>query len=150
MSLAEFVSYECNLAFNRQTRMLAAYDSNFTLCGYLQNKDSLNGSLDDELLERAKQGLRSLAFFGLTEFHTANLALFQKTFNDKLLFGNMFDVVLDLKEDEILKFHLSDMALMTLDWRLYGKIVHLNRLDIELYKYATQLFAQRLKSFHLI
>ncbi len=102
--------------------MLAVYDSNFTACDYLvksQKGWSEKTTLDKELLQRAKRGLRSLTFFGLSERQIESRDLFEKTFQQTLVFNQNFKQAM-------------------------AKIG-----DIQLYRYASKLFAYRLIMFNL-
>jgi hypothetical protein len=141
VTLHEFVSCEFNLAFNRQARMLANYDSGFNLCTYLENRNR-NASFNDELFERAKHALHSLSFFGLTEHQYYSMALFQRAFG-----GGMFRFEKDIWN---LKLSSGNRILNVLDRAIVKKIEELNTVDIKLYKYALKLFFKRQEHFQLI
>jgi hypothetical protein len=64
-------------------RMLALYDAHFSVCDYLNATD---GSLDELLLERAKQGLHSFHVYGLAEYQTLSRKLFERSFQDLFVF----------------------------------------------------------------
>lgn len=144
VSLEDFVYCPFSLARNRQTRMLARFDSEFTLCKYLNH--SFSGSLDEELLTRAKHSLDSMAFFGLTEYQDLSRILFEKTFNGK------FKLDRDLVDDRVheLKSKWKLSPRVELAKRAFSKqILELNNLDNKLYKYALQVFFDRLKAFNI-
>ncbi|RNA01771.1 heparan-sulfate 6-O-sulfotransferase 2-like isoform X1 [Brachionus plicatilis] len=73
-SLEEFLSCKYNLAINRQTWMLSDRS-------YECDKKS-----DLELLAEAKNNLKKLAFFGLTEYQFYSQKLFEEIFEKKLYF----------------------------------------------------------------
>jgi hypothetical protein len=139
VSLEEFISCPSNLAFNRQARMLAVYDSNFSMCNYLSNRKS-NPSLDNELLARAKQGLDSLLFFGMCEQPFYSRLLFQYTFRN-LKFDNILS--------ETVMSSKSSWKIHHLDREMVSRIEALNQLDIELFKYGFDLFIARLNYFNI-
>jgi hypothetical protein len=138
-SLEKYLSCSYNHAANRQTRMLAVYDSNFTLCDYADTLNP-NETFNKELLARAKRGLRSFLFFGLTEHQVLTRKLFLKVLGDRFKFGNQ------VKQRE--KSSAQEM-LQKLDPLLLERIKKLNNLDLELYAYAEKLFFERL-TFHKI
>lgn len=77
VTLDEFLACPFNLAFNRQTRMLA--DLTLVHC-YDENKLP-KARRDGILLESAKNTLRNMAFFGVLDRMAESQELFQKTFN---------------------------------------------------------------------
>jgi heparan sulfate 6-O-sulfotransferase HS6ST1 len=137
--------------------MLASYHSNFSMCNFLNNSDQTE--MDDEVLELAKKSLRSLSFFGLTDYQNYSLALFEKIFNNSLRFNKVNAIVNSLPvaryADKFLgqrKFGVlskSDVVISNLDEKTLLKIQHLNRLDLLLYNYAKALFFRRLKFFKI-
>jgi hypothetical protein len=152
-----FIGYKCNLAFNRQTRMLAVYDSNFTVCDYIEKRDTNKSFYDRELLRRAKLGLGSLAFFGIAEYQDLSRQLFSKTFNDKLVIKttrleNLSDYDTIKKYSNVKgESKLTTKELLNaIDSERQESIKAVNLLDIKLYKYAMNLFNKRLRSFYLI
>lgn len=142
VSLEDFVFCPYSLARNRQTRMLAQFDSEFTLCEYLNH--SLSGSMDEELLARAKRNLDSMAFFGLTEYQDLSRVLFEKTFN------GTFKLDKDERTSRIhLQKHKSSPRAELAKRAFSQRIIELNNLDSKLYKYALQVFFNRLKAFNI-
>jgi hypothetical protein len=138
VTLKEFISCKSNLAKNRQTRMLANFDSKFTTCDYL-NQSSIEK--DTELLKRAKSSLENqMTFFALNEFQYFSMILFQKTFNDLFRFDE------DFKQSNS---SLSETILKALDSNIVTQIENINDLDLKLYKFAVNLFFKRLE-FHRI
>ena len=124
---------ECphNLAVNRQTRML----SNLSLVG-CYNKSAMPAAERDRImLDSAKENLRSMAFFGLTEFQLETQYMFEHTFN--LFFQNDFE---QREQTAAGNEQLND------EYR--ESILQLNHLDVQLYDYAKQLFWERLKLAH--
>jgi hypothetical protein len=126
--------------------MLALFDSNFSLCKYLENRETNESFYDTELLRRAKLGLHSLAFFGLAEFQDLSRDLFELTFYNKLTFKN---------KTWFLEWHMKDLVALKRDLHRVlsistaEKITWLNQLDIELYRYAVKIFNKRVKHFNL-
>lgn len=128
VTLHEFTSCPDNLAFNRQTRMLA--DLSLVGC---YNKSLMTAELRDEiLLSSAKRNLRNMAFFGLCEYQKNTQYLFESTF--KLKFLRPF---IQLNETH------STLALNEIDESSLQRIRQLNHLDIELYEYAKRLLQKR-------
>jgi hypothetical protein len=151
-SLDLILSNECNLAFNRQTRMLALFDANFTLCEYLEKRNSLNSEFyDTELLRRAKLGLHSLAFYGLAEEQILSRRLFSSVFKNNLEIkgSGMF---MKMKKSAVQfgpSLPPSTEIIGTLNSSTLQKIANANKLDIELYEYAAKLFQDRLDFFKI-
>lgn len=127
VSLDEFLACPHNLANNRQTRMLA----NLSLV-HCYNFSALAPEQRDALmLQSAKDNLRDMAFFGLTTYQTYTQYMFENTFS--LQFIEDF-------EDRNLT-HAQKQNISSEQKQL---IRSHNHLDMELYKYAEQLFLQRL------
>jgi hypothetical protein len=129
--------------------MLALYDSNFSLCDYLSKKDSNLSWWNGELLERAKRSLRNLSFFGLTEYQDQSQLLFYHMFKRKLKF--------ELKTYQMGLWNLlgrhkkgTGVVLSELKPATVERIKSLNSLDLKLYQYAYELFAERLNSFGIL
>lgn len=81
--LNEFLSCPFNLAFNRQTRMLA--DLTLVNC---YNKSSMDiRTRENIILESAKSNLKNLAFFGIKERMADSQYLFEILFNLKLFYS---------------------------------------------------------------
>jgi heparan sulfate 6-O-sulfotransferase HS6ST1 len=124
--------------------MLALYDSNFTECGYI-NKINEGGATkdlyDEELLVRAKRGLHSLSFFGLSDNLELSFQLFEKMFNDKIHFMS------DKKNTG--RRQLSEYAMRDMDSATIERIKQLNRLDMQLYAYAKKLFFERTQIYNI-
>uniref|UniRef100_A0A3Q4AH14 Heparan-sulfate 6-O-sulfotransferase n=1 Tax=Mola mola TaxID=94237 RepID=A0A3Q4AH14_MOLML len=125
-SLPEFMDCPYNLANNRQTRMLA----DLSLVGCY----NVSVMSEDErwavLLESAKHNLRSMAFFGLTEYQRKTQYLFERTFN--LEFITPFTQVNGTRASSV-----------EVPPKTQQRILQLNRWDVELYEYARDLFLQR-------
>jgi hypothetical protein len=127
--------------------MLATFDSNFTLCDYLQNRNLTNSDFyDDELLRRAKLGLESLAFFGLAEQQVLNHMLFRKTFAHKLqIKDSRIQNLINAGKNKPLSFEI----IKKLNASTIKRIASVNKLDIELYRFAVKLFYDRLVYFNI-
>lgn len=127
VELDEFLSCEHNLAFNRQTRMLA----DLTLIG-CYNKSTFNITIRDELmLSSAKKNLENIAFFGIKERMTESQFLFERTFGIRFI-------------DNLDKWNKSKSAHIVVNLNQLNSIRLKNHLDFELYKFAQNLFNQRL------
>ena len=117
-----------NLANNRQTRMLA----NLSLVGCYNRSAMPEEQRNRIMLQSAKDNLRDMAFFGLTEYQTDTQYMFEKTFH------------LNFKEDFV-QYNDTHARSADVSESETENIMRLNKLDIELYQYAKQLFQQRLK-----
>jgi hypothetical protein len=153
VSLKNFAKCKYNLAANRQTRMLALYDSDFTVCDYLQSP-SRQRSMQTKLLERAKKGLESLSFFGLTEFQNYTLLLFNKMFNGTLSLENTNGIAAAGQRNPKVRspnpwFALTIDALAAIGEEMLQEIQDINRLDLLLYDYAKALFFKRLSFYNI-
>ncbi|TMS32390.1 hypothetical protein L596_000236 [Steinernema carpocapsae] len=128
LSLNEFISCPYNLAFNRQTRMLA----DLTLVNCYNKKGMDEATRDKVLLESAKTNLRNMAFFGIKERMEESQKMFENLFQAKF--------TASLSEWNKSKSHDTPVTSDQL-----ALIKHLNHLDIELYEYAMKLFDRRLR-----
>nr|XP_026690725.1 heparan-sulfate 6-O-sulfotransferase 1 isoform X2 [Ciona intestinalis] len=122
-SLEEFINCDINFGRNRQTRMLA--DLKLVNCSAFGDEEH-----DRIMLKSAKHNLMSMPFFGLAERQVDSQALFEQTFGIK--FTKQF---VDKSET-----HVSNIVL---DEEVSDKIRKLNHLDVQLYKYAKEIFARR-------
>ncbi|XP_067652092.1 heparan-sulfate 6-O-sulfotransferase 3-B-like [Haliotis asinina] len=131
VSLHEFMDCPSNLAINRQTRMLA----NLSIVDCYNT--SASGWTYDErqyrILASAKENLKNMAYFGLTEHQELSQILFENTFN--LTFTTNFKTFpFNYTSNE---YNLTDND--------RNRIFYMNRFDVILYEYAKDLFFQRLK-----
>lgn len=115
-----------NLASNRQTRMLA----DLSLVGCYNVSAMSEEARWAVLLESAKRNLRSMAFFGLTEYQRKTQYLFERTFN--LEFITPFTQVNGTRASSV-----------EVPPKTQQRILQLNQWDVELYEYARDLFLQR-------
>ncbi|XP_017490146.1 PREDICTED: heparan-sulfate 6-O-sulfotransferase 1-like, partial [Rhagoletis zephyria] len=128
VSLSEFMSCRHNLAFNRQTRMLA----DLSLVGCYNQSVMSSSERDLVMLNSAKRNLRQMAFFGLCEEQIASQYLFERTFNQK--FKRAFVQFNSTRSRATLHALSSDEI----------KQIHkLNHLDVKLYAFAHELFRER-------
>ena len=142
VTLSKFLDCPYNLAFNRQTRMLA----NLTEVGcYANNTENVykfsKHFYGKVMLESAKRNLRSMTYFGLLEYQEESQYLFEKTFGMK--FKKNFTQI-PINET------ISGETLSTLTVKLKLRIREVTRLDRQLYSYAKTLFFKRLKYFDRI
>lgn len=82
------------------------------------------------LLDSAKRNLRSMAFFGLTEYQRKTQYLFERTFN--LEFITPFTQANGTRASNV-----------EIPPKTQQRILQLNQWDVELYEYARDLFLQR-------
>jgi len=130
VSLKDFMSCPDNLASNRQTRMLA--DLNLVNC---YNMTNINSTKRNQiLLNSAKANLVNMAYFGLTEEQEKSQYLFEETFN--LRFKTDFD---QLNKIDTHSGHSQNK----LSEEEIASVRNLNKLDIELYKFAKRLLIRR-------
>ncbi|XP_058885812.1 heparan-sulfate 6-O-sulfotransferase 3-B-like [Acipenser ruthenus] len=126
VTLQEFMDCIYNLANNRQVRMLA--DLSLVGC---YNLSSMNESERNEILLRsAKDNLKNMAFFGLTEYQRKTQYLFERTFNLKFI-------------SPFTQLNSTRAANVDIEWPTRRRIEELNFLDMQLYEYAKDLFLQR-------
>jgi len=129
VSLDEFMACPFNLANNRQTRMLA----DLTLVGCHNRSAFANPAERDRImLQSAMNNLRSMVFFGLTERQVDSQHLFEDAF--KINFEEEFIQRNSTHADRV---NVSDKQMRTIESR--------NDLDIRLYRYALQLFDERVR-----
>lgn len=128
VSMAEFMACPNNLAFNRQTRMLA----DLSLVGCYNTSVMSAEERDLVMLYSAKRNLRQMAFFGLCEDQIASQYLFERTFSQK--FKRIFVQFNSTR---------SHATLRALPPDVIYQIRKLNHLDMKLYSYARELFRKR-------
>jgi hypothetical protein len=140
LTLEMMLSCDTNLSKNRQTRMLALYDFDKTKC-------HLHNITDAYLLERAKAGIDSLFTFGLTEYQNESAELLTRTMScssnkDKLIYK--FDI--EIKQNEQT---FAGNIRHSIPPHLMQKIIEKNRLDIQIYNYAKDVFLKRLNYYNI-
>ncbi|CAH1785129.1 unnamed protein product [Owenia fusiformis] len=128
LDIDEFMQCVNNPANNRQTRMLSDEDA---------YKHLPRGPSQDEIMLRtAKKNLKLFSFFGLTEYMIESQYLFENSLG--LHFAHRFGA--DNSKALALKRNLTETQI--------EDIIGLNKLDIQLYQYAKDIFFQRYK-YHL-
>ncbi|XP_072482638.1 heparan-sulfate 6-O-sulfotransferase 2 isoform X1 [Notamacropus eugenii] len=125
-SLKEFMDCPYNLANNRQVRML----SDLSLVGCYNLSVMPEEQRNKVLLDSAKENLKCMAFFGLTEFQRKTQYLFEKTFNMNFI-------------SPFTQYNNTRASSVEIDQQTQKRIEALNFLDMELYEYAKDLFLQR-------
>ncbi|XP_042663178.1 heparan-sulfate 6-O-sulfotransferase 2 isoform X1 [Tyto alba] len=125
-SLQEFMDCPYNLANNRQVRML----SDLSLVGCYNLSVMPEEQRNKVLLDSAKENLKRMAFFGLTEFQRKTQYLFEKTFNMNFI-------------SPFTQYNSTRASSVEIDRQTQQRIEALNFLDMELYDYAKDLFLQR-------
>ncbi|XP_058710459.1 heparan-sulfate 6-O-sulfotransferase 3 isoform X3 [Poecile atricapillus] len=126
VSLQEFMDCSYNLASNRQVRMLA--DLSLVGCYNLTFMNESERNMI--LLQSAKNNLKNMAFFGLTEFQRKTQYLFERTFNLKFI-------------SPFTQFNVTRASNVDIGEDVRQRIEELNFLDVQLYEYAKDLFLQR-------
>lgn len=135
VTIEKFMSCSSNWANNRQTRMLSDLES----LGCYGNKLHPPEEKDKLMLQSAKDNLRNFAFFGLTEYQ----------YQTRLLFEKLFGIRLKLETQQRPMSTLHSAPILQNLWnnsQLYDKIAKVNKLDMELYEYALELFSERVKT----
>ncbi|XP_042190677.1 heparan-sulfate 6-O-sulfotransferase 3-B [Callorhinchus milii] len=125
-TLQEFMNCPYNLANNRQVRMLA----DLSLVGCYNLSIMTENRRNEILLHSAKNNLKDMAFFGLTEFQRKTQYLFERTFHLKFI-------------SPFTQFNSTRAASVELNEQTRKRIEQLNFLDVQLYDYAKDLFLQR-------
>ena len=123
---------EHNLAFNRQTRMLA----NLSKVHCYNTSGTSPAQRDRLLLQSAKENLLQLAFFGLVELQTYTQFLFQHTLNLTFL-------------RDFVQHNATHSSKHRVSAEETRRMAELNHLDIELYQFAKDLFLQRVRQAYL-
>ncbi|XP_053240564.1 heparan-sulfate 6-O-sulfotransferase 3 [Podarcis raffonei] len=126
VSLQEFMNCGHNLANSRQVRMLA----DLSLVGCYNLTFMNESERNTILLQSAKNNLKNMAFFGLTEFQRKTQYLFERTFN--LEFISPFT-----------QYNITRASNVDISESVRKRIEELNFLDMQLYEYAKDLFLQR-------
>ncbi|XP_054829954.1 heparan-sulfate 6-O-sulfotransferase 3 [Eublepharis macularius] len=126
VSLEEFMNCSHNLANNRQVRMLA--DLSLVGCYNLTFMNESERNMI--LLQSAKNNLKNMAFFGLTEFQRKTQYLFERTFS--LEFISPFT-----------QYNITRASNVDISESVRKHIEELNFQDMQLYEFAKDLFLQR-------
>ncbi|KRY29353.1 Heparan-sulfate 6-O-sulfotransferase 3 [Trichinella spiralis] len=125
VTLDAFLACSSNLAFNRQTRMLA--DLRLVHC---YNRSAMDRDRRDAImLLSAKRNLLKMAFFGLQDEMRRSQYLFERTFG-----LHFTKPMVDLKSR-------TDSIQLTDEQRRQVEAV--NRLDLDLYRFAKRVFNER-------
>uniref|UniRef100_H3BFH1 Heparan-sulfate 6-O-sulfotransferase n=1 Tax=Latimeria chalumnae TaxID=7897 RepID=H3BFH1_LATCH len=125
-TLQEYMDCPYNLANNRQVRMLA----DLSLVGCYNLSILQEEKRNQVLLDSAKENLKRMAFFGLTEFQRKTQYLFEKTFNMNFI-------------SPFIQYNSTRASSVEIDKQTQKHIEALNFLDMDLYDYAKDLFLQR-------
>lgn len=134
VTLSKFVSCESNWANNRQTMMLADLESVHCFDRSALDKDER----DRQLLESAKRNLENFLFFGLTEYMSESCQLLEAALDIKLTIKPTPRDLSDLHSSPII-YKLCN------NQKLLEAILEANHLDIQLYRFAFELFSRRAK-----
>ncbi|KAL3847199.1 hypothetical protein ACJMK2_018122 [Sinanodonta woodiana] len=131
VSFNEFMECQDNLATNRMTRMIA--DLTKSNCYHKRGIKEKDRRII--MLESAKENLRNMVFFGLTDDYSHSKALFENAFG--LKFKKELNVTKLVPEE---KFFLNEIQ--------FKEMLQYIELDVQLYLYAKDLFMQRSKQLH--
>ncbi|GAB1610772.1 heparan-sulfate 6-O-sulfotransferase 3-B-like [Argonauta hians] len=150
VTLDEFLKCDSNPAKNRQARMLAdlrlvnCYNTSSIIPGDSKNGNGAGSDNSLALKKRnriilwsAKENLKNMAYFGLTDYYKESLDLFEKMQN--VSFRKKENIKKRRSKDIIKVFHKKEI----------DKIKQSNLLDVQLYDFAKSLFFQRLAAFNL-
>ena len=135
LTLERFTKCQDSWSVNRMTVSLADHED--ATCW---NKTRYTREERDQLLlASAKSNLLNFSYFGISEFLSDSGLLFEKTFGVLLR-----DPIDDLSptQSQAGKFLKS----LKVDKEMYKKIIDNNRLDLELYKYALDIFKSRMRT----
>ncbi|KAJ1362567.1 hypothetical protein KIN20_022168 [Parelaphostrongylus tenuis] len=127
VSLNEFLHCPFNLAFNRQTRMLA----DLTLVNCYSRNGMDPKTRDRILLESAKKNLMNMSFFGIKE----------RMEDSQMMFEQLFNISFNRQLSAWSRSKSNDTEVTSRQLKLIRK--H-NELDVELYDYALKVFDHRL------
>ncbi|CAL1535851.1 unnamed protein product [Lymnaea stagnalis] len=132
----EFLSCPSNMAFNRQTRMLA----NLSLSDcYRLESNKTRQERDEIMLKSAEDNLRRFfKFFFLVEYQEEAQELLERTFTG-----------LKLNSPMIGKKFSSATSYAMLSEKHWEMILEKNLLDVRLYQFAKDLFMQRLRRLNI-
>lgn len=132
VTLDAFMRCHWNLAINRQTRMLA----DLTLVNCYNKTGMRQVTRDQIMLQSAKVNLERLAYFGLVEYQRDSQYLFERTIGLKFI-----------EPFEQKKATYATEALLDVGEETLREVKRLSHLDLELYKFAKELFVERVKYF---
>ena len=105
--------------------------ANLSLVGCYNYSAMLPAQRDAIMLQSAKTNLREMAFFGLVEYQRASQYLFEKTFHMRFI-------------DNFEQFSVTHANRANVSDSQRVQVLGTNRLDVELYQYAKELFMKRL------
>lgn len=134
ITLDEFMNCPWNLAINRQTRMLA----DLRLVNCYNTSGMSTSKRNNIMLKSAMKNLEEMTYFGLVEYQAESQYLFEKTFGLKFFVPFTQVTESETKAGEILP---------TLNNSVLDQIKNLNSLDLQLYKFAKNLFFKRITYF---
>ena len=107
--------------------------ANLSLSGCYKNGVMSAESRDCTMLKSAKDNLRRMAFFGLTEYQRETQYLFERAFGLKF-------------RRDFVQFNHSHAREVDISQLQRSEISRRNQLDIELYRYGRELFFRRLET----
>jgi hypothetical protein len=138
VTLSEFLSCPHNWANNRQTWMIADLENIF--CSKTNRTFNSKKEMEDELLQSAKENLRKMAFFGISEYLKESSLLFEYTFDVSI------DDPIDEEPVESKWHNIMLHSIISHNITIYEMIVSRNHLDMRLYEYGLELFSLRLNT----
>ncbi|XP_048238314.1 heparan-sulfate 6-O-sulfotransferase 2-like isoform X2 [Haliotis rufescens] len=128
VSFKTFAGCPQNPAINRQTQMLA----NMSLDECLSTTKMSEGQCYDKMLSSAKDTLKHMAFFGITEYSYMTQVLFEETFQLKVIDKYVHPPNMQ-----------TFMSSYDISREEFEAISTLNKYDFLLYDYAQELFFER-------
>ena len=137
LTLEKFLKCTESWSINRMTLSLADHE----LATCWDKKKYSRKQRDRILLESAKSNLRNFSYFGLNEFLKESGSLFEETF------GLILKTPIQRQPLNVSKASQYVSALMDdNEINIYTKVVQNNLLDLELYKYALDIFRTRMRA----
>ena len=107
--------------------------ANLTLSGCYKNGAISPELRHDIMLKSAKENLVRMAFFGLTEYQRETQYLFESTFGLRFV-------------RDFFQYNHTHAGEVGISHRQRRQIVKLNQLDVDLYRFAKDLFFRRLQN----
>ena len=137
LTLEKFLKCTESWSINRMTLSLADHE----LATCWDKKKYSRKQRDRILLESAKSNLCNFSYFGLNEFLKESGSLFEETF------GLILKTPIQRQPLNVSKASQYVSALMDdNEINIYTKVVQNNLLDLELYKYALDIFRTRMRA----
>ena len=131
VSIENFVNCNTNPAINRMAHMLAGYDT--SECP--PNSNLSLQEMEQKVLNKAKENLENMAYFGVLEYTQESFQLFENVFSVKFV--------------KYPDFKVSASGSLRLSSQQLRAIRAVNHIDLDLYNWAVRLFKERIKKIQL-